>query len=167
MTDRLIIGRILAPHGVRGEMKVQSLSGEDAHFKALSRVWLKKSGREFEMKVRGVRGALPNLIIAFENVDSPEEAGKFRGAEVLAERDQAAIRKDGEFYYADLTGCMIVYHSVEMAEVKSVWDNGNCHMFECELKDGGIVQIPFQNQFIGDVDTDRKQIELLVDWILE
>lgn len=167
MNPRLVIGRVLAPHGVRGEVKVQSLSGEDAHFKSLSTVWLKIANREIETQVQSVRGALPNLIIAFEDVHTPEQAGKFRGAEVLAERSRASRKKDGEFYYADLTGCKILYQAEEIAEVKSVWNNGNCHMFECERKNGEVVQIPFQSKFIGTVDIDRKQIELLVDWILE
>lgn len=176
MSQRLVIGRVLSSHGVRGEIKVQSLSGEDAHFKALTRVWLKQAGREWEMKVASVRGALPNLIVALDGISSPEDARKFRGADVLVERSQASRRKEGEYYFADLVGCELLFQGSVMATVTAVWENSNCYMLESRLidrnddtseKGAETVQIPFQDHFIGNVDTDRKQIELLVDWILE
>lgn len=167
MAEKLVIGRVLSSHGVRGEVKVKSLSGEDSHFKALDTVVIRYRGRDIEKKLLSVRGALPNLIIAFEGITSPEEARKYRGAEVLVDREHAAPLKDGEYYFADLTGCKVHFEGEEKGTVTSVWENVNCDMLELELKDGQIVQVPLQDQFVADVDTGEKRIELRVDWILE
>jgi 16S rRNA processing protein RimM len=167
MEDRLVIGRIRASHGVRGEVKVQSLSGEDRHFHRIKTVWLRLENRERQLTVLSVRGALPNLILAFEGISSPEEARKYRGAEILVKRDEAAALKTGEYYIADLIGCHIVYRDEVLGEVLSVWENSNCDMFEVQCTDGHKVQVPFQDEFVGDVDTSNRRIELKVDWILE
>lgn len=167
MEDRLAIGRITSSHGVRGEMKIQSLSGEDAHIRKIKRVWLRTEVRIIEKKVISVRGALPNLIIALEGISTPEEARKYRGAEVLVDRADALPLNEGEYYFSDLQGCEVLFEGKKMGVVTSVWENSNCDMLEVKCEDGHIAQLPLQDQFVGEVSTDARRIELKVDWILE
>ena len=44
MKEKLVIGIIRTSYGIKGELKVKSLSGETAHFLALKYIYLKKKG---------------------------------------------------------------------------------------------------------------------------
>jgi 16S rRNA processing protein RimM len=171
MSGHLVIGKIVSSHGVRGEMKIKSLSGEDTHFRSAEKLLVRTvfggTARDRELKVVSVRGAQPNLIVAFEGISSPEEAQKYRGAQVLLDRSLAAPLAEGEYYFADLEGCDVFYGEEKRGTVKSVWENSNCDMLEVVLTDGQVVQVPLQDQFVDEVDTERKVIALRVDWILE
>lgn len=187
MEDRLVVGRVVSSHGIRGEMKIRSLSGEDSHIRKLKRLWLRTETRNtgrgnaersaamtpsgayktVERKVISVRGALPNLILALEGITTPEEARKYRGAEILVERNNASPLREGEFYYSDLAGCKVCFEGRVLATVRSVWENSNCDMLEVVCDDGRIAQIPLQEQFVGDISVEERRIELKVDWILE
>jgi 16S rRNA processing protein RimM len=168
MIEKLVIGRIRASHGIRGEVKVQSISGEDSHIRKLKKIWLRLSnGLEKELTVRDVRGVLPNLIMAFEEITSPEQARSYRGAELLAPREQAAPLKEGEYYIADLVGCEVVFESTVLGTVTSVWENSNCDMLEVSMTSGETAQLPLQDEFVLSVDIDARRIELKVDWIFE
>ncbi len=171
MSGYLKIGRIVSSHGVRGEVKVKSFSGDDTHFKSADSLILRRSVggtvRERKVKLLSLRGALPNLIAAFEGISSPEDARAYRGAELLIERNAAQALKDGEYYFADLEGCALEFNGAEVGRVKSVWENSNCDMLEVVLTDGRIAQVPLQDKFVAEVDTQNARIELRVDWILE
>jgi 16S rRNA processing protein RimM len=171
MSDFLAIGKVVSSHGVRGEMKVKSLSGDTAHFRPGESLLIRTSvdgrTRDRKLEVLSVRGALPNLIIAFKGIENPEDARKYRGGRILMERGLAAPLGEGEYYFADLEGCEIRFRGEKRGVVKSVWENSNCEMFEVELTDGRIAQLPFQDHFIGEVDIEGRSIELRVDWILE
>ena len=97
MDDELIIGRVRTAHGVRGELKVESMSGETDHFRSLSTVTLVRGDRRHELAVEGVRVAHRTVLLKLEGVDSPEDAKRWRGWEIVAPRRHAAPIREGEY----------------------------------------------------------------------
>ncbi|TVQ26906.1 MAG: 16S rRNA processing protein RimM [Spirochaetaceae bacterium] len=166
----LTIGLVRTVHGVRGALKVRSTSGEFDHFKALQSVRLAKKGMDDAnaqaFEVVSVAGSAHAIILKLQGIDTPEAAAIWRGARVLAERQQAARCGDGEYYIADLEGCELVFNDEAVATVESVWDSGASDMLEVRTS-GGMRNVPFRKEFIGTVDVERRRIELLEDWILE
>ena len=162
----LVVARFLSRHGLHGYLKLQSLSGFDSHIRAGKRAWITAQGRTREQKILKVRGAPGNLIMALEGVNTPEDARKYRGAEIAVAQEQALPRRAGEYYYADLVTCEVFFGSECRGVVRAVWEN-HCDMLEVEVRDGRVVQLPFQDQFVAEVNIHRKRIALKVDWILE
>ncbi len=178
--EHFVIGILQAPYGLKGELKVRSLSGEADHFLCLV-------GQSVAVRVvtNGVPGALilraveavrevqPHLLMKFVGFDTPEKARLLTGGELLVPRDQASPLADGEYYVADLVACNLVFRGAVLGVIKSVWDNGASEMLEIRLIDENeekgwrLVQIPFREQFVGKVDVIARTVELLVDWILE
>ena len=84
----------------------------------------------------------------------------------------ASPLEEGEFYYCDLFGSVLLHEGHRMGVVKSVIDNGASALLEIECDadaDGKkrIVLVPFLDQFIGQVDTKNKTIELKETWFFE
>lgn len=105
----LIIGIIRGTHGLAGKFKVESTSGECEHFFDLDEVALRKDTIEKTYKVESVEGNVNSLIMKCAGINSPEDAKKLSGSEILVPRNKACPLNEGEFYVEDLKQCKLVY----------------------------------------------------------
>ena len=82
--DSLVtIGRILKPFGVRGEVKVESLSDVPGRFEGLQAVYLTlphEGATPRETTVTHVREVTAGYLMKCSAFSTPEEAAHFRGA---------------------------------------------------------------------------------------
>ena len=105
----LIIGIIRGTHGLAGKFKVESTSGECEHFFDLDEVTLRKDTIEKTVKVESIEGNVNSLIMKCAGINSPEDAKKLSGSEILVPRNKACPLNEGEFYVEDLKQCKLVY----------------------------------------------------------
>jgi len=165
--DMLSVGRIGAPHGLDGRLKVLSYSGEVDHFPALGDVVLRSGERQFHATVESAIPHGPGALVKFTGYDSPEVARELTGFDILVSRDKAAPKKPGEYYIAELVGCDLVDQTGKvLARVVAVCDGGAGDLLEVQGSEGPTVLIPFRDEFIGVVDIDSRRIELVAPWIL-
>jgi 16S rRNA processing protein RimM len=185
------IGRLGAPKGVRGDLKVHSYSGESAHFRKLKVVELRGqdagSGapRSFRLPVLRVEGEGPSLTIAFEGYPSPESARVLTGLDIVVPRAQAAKLKPNEWYIDDLVGLSLLVGGEKKAEVLSILEGGAEPWLEVAVlgapapapagrrAKGAAAPagprtaiVPFRKEFVGAVDLGAGTIELLVPELL-
>jgi 16S rRNA processing protein RimM len=156
-----------APFGVKGFVKAKSLSGETEHLEGLETAVLRRQGSEKTYYIEEIRSLGGGLAIKFRGIETPEAARTLSGAELLAERDQAAPLDEGEYYVEDLRG-MQVYNSqgTNLGEITDVLEGGNGQLIELRLAGGGVRLIPFRNEFFGEVDLEKRRAALLNEWIL-
>lgn len=168
MQQLLAIGIVSGSHGVRGELKIRSTSGEMKHYSSLKKVTLRlKNGDTRELNVTGVRGKPDAIILAVEEIKDPETARTLRGGEILVPREAAAPLEEGEYYIGDLVTCSLMHEGNPVAEVIAVWNNGYHDMLDVSMPSGSRCTVPFQDEFIGEVDIQSRRIELKHIWILE
>ncbi len=115
----LVVGIIRGSHGLAGKFKVESTSGEVEHFFDLTEVTLRKDGSERKADVESVEGGLPFLIMKCAGIDTPEQAAKLSGAEIVVPRDKACPLHDGEFYVEDLKNCALIYEPGSESNAKN------------------------------------------------
>jgi 16S rRNA processing protein RimM len=165
--DELALGRIGAPHGLDGRLKVLSYSGEIGHFSALGTVRLCSQERTLQADIESVMPFGAAALVKFAGYDSPESARVLTGLEIWAPRQQAAPCGPDEYYIADLVGCIIHADGRDISSVEAVCSTGGGDLLEVCLDDKRRVLIPFRNEFIGVVDIKAGRIELIAPWILE
>ena len=177
----LVIAVLQAPYGLKGELKVRSLSGENEHILALAgqsitlrqAVSGKSAPAQLARIVESARVVEPHLLIKFKGLDTPEDARKLTGCEILVAREQAAPLGSDEYYIGELIGCSLLRDGTVIGTVLSVWETGAHDMLEVKLTDSSaeagfrVVQVPFRSPFIGQVDQTARTIELLAAWVLE
>lgn len=201
----MAIGRIGAPKGVRGDLKIHSYSGEYEHFLDIHEALLEgelpaeapkrgpgsvppisspvpqtvparglsepstgeKPKRRLRLRVRRAEASAGGLSMAFEGYESPEEARKLTGMDILVPRAEAAPLRQNEWYIADLIGLALVAEGKKIAVVESVLDGGPEPWLEARLPGGGKAVVPFRKEFVGEVRLESGEIELLAPWILE
>jgi 16S rRNA processing protein RimM len=165
--EDVAIGKVRTSHGVRGFLKVMSFSGETDHFFQLKEVVLRISGKNRSFLVEEIKTGGPgNLFIKLEGIDTPEEGKRWAGAELLVPKEAGAALGEDEYYYSDLIGSRLLFEGLEVGKVLSIIENGVTELLEIQTGAGTKI-VPFQNPFIGKVDTAERTIELLEYGLLE
>lgn len=169
MTERFAVALVGAPFGVKGFVKIRSLSGEYEHLKRLDAVILRLGDRERLWEIERTVPVNQSLAMKFKGIDTPEGAKELTGAEVITDRSHAAPLKADEFYVEDLQGLEVV-SIAETAEVlgciTSVVEGGGGNLAEIRLNSGELKLVPFRKEFFGDINLETRQAVLLETWIL-
>ena len=106
-----MVGIIRGTHGLAGNCKVESTSGEFQHFTGMKDVVLRKNGVEIKRTIEKVSFGGGILYIKFSGINSPEEAKKLSGSEIVVSREFACPCGKDEYYVEDLKQCQLVYTS--------------------------------------------------------
>ncbi|QQO09707.1 ribosome maturation factor RimM [Breznakiella homolactica] len=170
MTERFVAGLVGSPHGIKGFVKIRSLSGERDHFFELKNAVLWHKGREQQYEIEEVTDTAAALLVKFRGIDSPEAAKLLAGAEILVDRDQAVPLYEDEYYIEDLKGLRVVYTGdaeSPVGEITDVMEGGGGELIEIRLSSGEYRLVPFRKEFFGDIDLTERRAVLLEPWILE
>ena len=109
--EHFVVGIIRGTHGLAGNCKVESTSGEFQHFTGMKDVVLRKNGVETKRTIEKVSIGGGILYIKFLGINSPEEAKKLSGSEIVVSREFACPCGKDEYYVEDLKQCQLVYTS--------------------------------------------------------
>jgi len=159
MEEQLVVGFIRAPHGITGEVKVESASGEYDHIAALRNVTLRHNNSNevlcgTETKVCSVESAEFGgncVFMKFAGINSPEDARKFNGWEIVVPREYAYSLKKDEWYIDDLRNCSLIYENCcgsskvgpaaeaapveKIGTITDVLEGGAAYLFEVTLSE--------------------------------
>jgi len=160
------MGRIAAPHGVRGAIKVQPHSADPAALLAHPQWWVRpRTARGEWVPHRVLEGRpLAGLLVAtLEGVASREAAGALRGADVGVPREWLPPLADDEHYQADLVGMAVVNRNGELlGKVSGFAESGAHPILQVTADDAAQRLIPWVAQYVDRVDVEARRID--VDW---
>lgn len=159
----LAIGQILKSHGVKGYVKVRTFSGETGHFIKIKTVFLERNQRREEFEVEAADIGTMDIRMKLKGIDNPEDAKILGGSVIWVEREFAAPLLKGEFYIADLCRCTVYRNSKPVGRVHSALDSGNSTILEILVDGGGMVMVPFNDVFVGNVETENRKLFLKED----
>ncbi|HEY7531772.1 MAG TPA: ribosome maturation factor RimM, partial [Nitrospiraceae bacterium] len=158
--ERVTIGRIERPFGIKGEVKVRSLSDVPGRFEHLGQVSVViPDGRMIEMTVTHARRAGATFIMGLEGITSPEEAGAFRGGLIQIPRAVIPSSAEHTYYECDLIGMNVESETgQEIGVIDSIWDMPGNHHVLVIRKGSQEVLIPAARDLIAKVDVDRRRL---------
>ena len=160
--QHIVLGKILAPFGIQGWVKVHSESRPITDI-GRYRVWqLRLKDAWVGVKVKSFKTQGKGLIAKLEGVNDCNQAESLVGAAIAVVSSQLPALPQGEFYWRDLIG-MQVFTSEGVA--LGVVD----HLMETGANDVLVIQgererlVPFvMDQFVLAVDLAERRIT--VDW---
>jgi 16S rRNA processing protein RimM len=159
------MGRVGAPHGVRGWLKVVPWSQDPAALAGHKAWWLKKPDAEVWRETLVVQARLQGnaLVAELGGIASREEAAMLRGSEVAVPRALLEPLEPNEYYWSDLEGMDVVNRSgLGLGRVVGLTESG-AHPLLRVAEDGGDERlIPFVAAHVDRVDAKARRIE--VDW---
>lgn len=164
-TDWLAIGQIVAPQGLRGELRVNPSSDFPERFLVPGPRWLRHPRQPDPEVVELERGraiAGKNLyIVQLAGITSREQAEALRGCELLVPASDRPELDEGEFHVLDLIDLTVLDQAsgATLGTVRDVISAGN-DLLVVELQDGREVYIPFVEAIVPIVDLEAGQIEI-------
>ncbi len=159
-SDRLIpMGVFGAPQGVRGEVRVKSLTSDPKAIGAYGPLTDGKRARVFAFD--SLRLLKEDMLVArVRDVSTREAAAELTGVEIFARRDQLPSPSDGEFYWDDLIGLYAVDKAgAPLGQLVSVMNYGAGDILEIAPADGGeTLLLPFTRRVAPTIDFDAGRI---------
>lgn len=103
------IGKVVAPFGIRGEMKTEILTDFPDRFQSVEEVALVLPNGRCEIRlVESVRLHKGRALLKLRGIDTIEAAECWRGADVRIPRDHAVPLPENAYYVSDLLGMRVV-----------------------------------------------------------
>ena len=100
------------------------------------------------------------LVLKFAGVDSISEAETLVGCELQIPRIERAQLEEGALYVSDLVGCALSDHGKEVGVVSDVrFGAGEAPLLVVGAGTSEL-EIPFAQEFLVQVDVERKRIEM-------
>lgn len=103
--DLVRVGRIVKPHGIRGELAVEASGASVGSLPPGAEVWLGRPPRRF--LVAGVRPHAGRWLISLEGVTDRNAAEALRNSRVLVHAADLAAPGDDEAFVDELVGCRL------------------------------------------------------------
>lgn len=156
MADQLetvTVGQIERPFGVRGEIKVRSLSDVPGRFESLRRVSLMgRDGRTLETSVTHVRRAGTRFILGLVGLTTPEEASLWRGGYIQTIRGAVPDLPDGHYYECDLIGLTVYTEEGRtIGRLEEIWNLPGNSVFVVRQEENELL-IPATKDLVRTVD---------------
>ena len=167
MTDWLYIGKVVAPQGLNGEVRIYPDTDFPQRFLEPGKRWIRKSPNDMPTEISLTRGRYiesKNLyVVKFKGVNSRRDAESLRGHQLVVEEGDRPQLEEGEFYMMDLVGLEVYLHEKQtpLGSVKNVASAGN-DLLEIELLDekATTVLVPFVEDYFPVVDLEQGRLEL-------
>lgn len=157
--ERLLLGVIGRPHGVRGLVRVQSFTADPCAIADYGPLEDGSGKRCFRLRVVG-RGAMP--VCAVDGIDNRDAAARLTGTRLYVARSRLpAVDDPDEFYYADLIGLAAEDPCGQpIGRVIAVHDHGAGAFLEIAPPAAGreSLLVPFSRASVPLVDLARRRL---------
>jgi len=161
--DLVLMGRFGAPHGVRGEIRLQSFTEEPLAIASYGPLSDKSRARRFVLENARAQGR-DMLVVSVEGVTGREAAQRLTGTELYLPRESLPAPEEDEFYLADLIGLGVEDEAgAALGQVIALRNFGAGDILEVLPKDGGESQFyPFTKALAPIVDVAGGRIVVVV-----
>jgi 16S rRNA processing protein RimM len=158
--QRLVAGRVVRPHALKGEVVVRETKLSAEEFSSLGEVDLIDPGGKSLGKhtIQGTRPFGEGLLVYFVGVEDIDAAQLLRGARVQVERDQMPPLAEDELYYVDLLGLEIVdENGRSFGKVRRVLETGANEVLEVGDPENPLL-LPYHPGVVLSWDKDQGRI---------
>jgi 16S rRNA processing protein RimM len=158
--DRIVVARIGAAHGIRGEVRLKSFTEEPLAVRSYGSLEA-EDGRAFAITAaRPAAGTSPDmLVVSLKGVSSRNEAEALTGLELSVARDRLPKAEEDEFYHADLIGLDAVgKDGAALGTVIAVQNFGAGDLLEIAPKRGATILVPFTRAAVPEIDIAGKRV---------
>ena len=148
----LVIGQVVKPHGLRGEVVVDAHTDTPERFNWLETVYVGRTN-PFEVVVEGVRFHKSRVLLKMAGYDSRQDAEILRSKWLLIPEEEAIPLEDGEYYLHQIIGVDV--YSEDGAHLGQVAD-----LLETKANNVFIIEGPLGELLLPDIDDVVKEVDL-------
>ena len=169
--DWIEIGRIVAPQGLRGDVRVYPTSDFPERFLKPGKRWLQGPKDVSPQPIELLKGRCLEgkglYVVQLDGVTNRDLAEGLRNHLLLVPATERPDLEDGEFYVADLVGLKVILQTSgeEIGTVTDIYEAGNDLLevtLTTETSDAKSqpVLIPFVDEIVPVVDLEQGRVEI-------
>jgi len=165
----ITIGRVVKPHGVKGEVKIEPLTDHPGRFEKLQRVFLvSPTGKQKECAVRSVRYLADAPLLLLAGYDAPEQARELNGWLVQLPEEEALPLPEGQYYWFELIGMEVESEAGErLGKIVDIFETGSNDVYVMKAGKREIY-LPATKEVIKQVDRkSRRMVIHVLDGLLD
>lgn len=162
-----IVGRIRKPHGIRGELVVESLTDTpDAFLAAGGRVFVGTVSGDVgpdpeNVLITGARPFREGFLLTLDCVSDRDQAELWRGRYLFVGEDEIEQPGEGEAFVHELVDMSVVHaDGSTLGPVVQVYELPQGLILEMKRADGNLVMIPFREEIVQSVDRKLRRITI-------
>jgi 16S rRNA processing protein RimM len=149
--ELLVVGRVTAPHGIRGEVKIEPLTDFPERFEPGSKLTV----RGLPLSVERARWQRRSVIVKLSGIDDRNAAESLRGAEVEA---RAGILEPGVYYRDDVIGLEVFDEGqAKLGRITEILSTGANDVYVVHGPQGELL-LPATDDVVKAIDMDRRRI---------
>ena len=153
MSEFFKVGQIVNTHGIKGEVKVFSLTDTPENFKRYKCVLVEDKW----MNILGVKFQKDRVILKLEGIEDMNQAETYKQKYISVERDKEPELDADTFYVTDLIGCTVFdTEGVNLGLVFEVLETKNNDVYW--IKEPKELLIPVLRDIVLEVVTEEKRI---------
>ena len=161
MIEYLMIGEVLKPQGIKGEVKIKPYAANHDDFRRWKTLYIKQgeSYQPIKMKCNRVHEGFVYAMLG--DCASMEDAEKFRAVQLYVDRAHANPLEEDEVYISDLIGCEgIDEEGKSIGKLTDVLQHGVVDVYVFKAK-GKSVMAPALKAVFPTVDVAEKRISVI------
>jgi 16S rRNA processing protein RimM len=159
---QILLGRIAAVHGIRGEVVIHAYTGVPEDITAYGPLSDENGTRAFAVRI--VRVTAKGMVARLEGVADRDAAEALKGVGLYVDRDRLPAAAEGEFYHFDLIGLDAVdVQGKRIGEIVGVQNYGAGDLIEIRLAGSAKTElVPFTDACVPEVDVKAKRATIVL-----
>ena len=156
----MVIGEVVRPHGLRGEVRVTPLTDDPARFEGLPAcvVWDASRDERETRRITGARRQGGAVLVALEGSTSADDAARLVGRYLAVPESEALPPGPGRFYPWQLRGCGVVTEDGrEVGRVSGI-ETSPAHDLWVVETGGREALIPAVAEIVREVDLEARRV---------
>ncbi|WP_093792043.1 ribosome maturation factor RimM [Sporomusa acidovorans] len=154
--DLITIGKIVAPHGVRGDVRILPLTDFPDRFLSLKAAFIDDLG---QLELESAKQHKKFVLLKFAGFNSMNDAERLRGKLIKIERKDVVKLPEGKYYIFDIIGLNVFTEDGELLGIiTDVLQPGSNDVYVVKLQDKKELLIPAIKEVVKKVDIANKQM---------
>ena len=145
---------IINTHGVRGDVKLESLCDSPEVLAQLERVFVLENGKYREIEVKHASVFKQFVLATLDGIDDMDKAAAMKGTTLYASRDDFELG-EGDYFIADLIGLPVIDNvdGKVYGKIKDVINRGASDIYVVTTPTGERM-MPVVEEFVKRVDVE-------------
>jgi 16S rRNA processing protein RimM len=160
----MTLGKIVRPHGIRGELRMQLHTAYPEFLSQVHTIYLNRkptTDNAATHTLKSVRFHKDMALLTIEGIESRNDADLLRGYYVMASRSLAAPLEDGEIYLTQLLGLSVYTDDGEfLGTIDDIIETGANDVFVLRGTEHGDVLIPDTDEVVQSIDLDARKVTI-------
>jgi len=156
--EKIKVGKVLSPHGVKGQFKVEVLSDFPGRFTPSSQLWSEALGETVKVEAASWHGE--TLLLSLSGISDRDAAAKLTGTYLYIGKERLAPLPPGRYYHFQLLGLQVRQRGQLLGTVSDVLPYTANDIYAVKKEDGGELLLPALKSVVKNIDLNAGVMEV-------